>query len=86
MWLFPCSIYIAALNLQWIQKHGGLDGMEKLSRQKSGLIYDVIDKSDGFYRYLVLCVKEELEKKEISITEAKHEIRSLEESGKMMKS
>jgi phosphoserine aminotransferase len=43
-------VYIAALNLQWIQKHGGLDAMEKLSQEKSGLIYDVIDKSNGFYR------------------------------------
>ncbi|OQV18033.1 Phosphoserine aminotransferase [Hypsibius exemplaris] len=46
----PCfNVYITALILQWIQKNGGLDAMEALSRQKSGLIYDVIDKSNGFY-------------------------------------
>lgn len=46
----PCfNIYVMGLCLNWIQKHGGLDAMEQLSRQKSGLIYDVIDRSNGFY-------------------------------------
>lgn len=43
------SIYIMGLVFNWIQEQGGVDKMEQNSIQKSSLIYDVIDKSDGFY-------------------------------------
>lgn len=43
------SIYVMGLVFQWIQDHGGLAGMEKGSQQKSQIIYDVINKSHGFY-------------------------------------
>ncbi|KAB5528370.1 hypothetical protein PHYPO_G00139480 [Pangasianodon hypophthalmus] len=46
----PCySIYIVKLVLEWIKKNGGTDVMDKLSRQKSSLIYDIINSSNGFY-------------------------------------
>ncbi|KAF5904782.1 phosphoserine aminotransferase, partial [Clarias magur] len=46
----PCfSIYIVKLVLEWIKNNGGTDVMEKLSKQKSSLIYDLIDSSNGFY-------------------------------------
>lgn len=35
--------------LHWIIKQGGLDIIEKETR-KSKLIYDIIDKSNGFYK------------------------------------
>ncbi|XP_066567201.1 phosphoserine aminotransferase [Amia ocellicauda] len=47
----PCfSIYIMGLVLEWIKNNGGTDAMEKLNREKSSLIYDIINESNGFYR------------------------------------
>lgn len=34
---------------EWIKSQGGLEGMSKLSNQKSQLIYQTMDKSNGFY-------------------------------------
>uniref|UniRef100_A0AAV2MP59 Phosphoserine aminotransferase n=1 Tax=Knipowitschia caucasica TaxID=637954 RepID=A0AAV2MP59_KNICA len=46
----PCfSIYIMCLVLEWIKNNGGSSAMEKLNRDKSSLIYDIIANSDGFY-------------------------------------
>uniref|UniRef100_A0A1A8G081 Phosphoserine aminotransferase n=1 Tax=Nothobranchius korthausae TaxID=1143690 RepID=A0A1A8G081_9TELE len=46
----PCfSIYITCLVLEWIKNNGGSAAMETLNKQKSSLIYDIIDSSDGFY-------------------------------------
>lgn len=44
------SIYMMNLVLKWIRSNGGLSAMEERNREKTSLIYDVIDKSDGFYR------------------------------------
>ncbi|KAI5625284.1 phosphoserine aminotransferase isoform 1 [Silurus asotus] len=43
------SIYITNLVLEWMKNNGGIDGMDKLSTQKSALIYNIIDNSNGFY-------------------------------------
>ncbi|PIK45890.1 putative phosphoserine aminotransferase-like isoform X1 [Apostichopus japonicus] len=46
----PCySIYILSLNMQWLQSEGGVDAMDKRSKDKSSCIYKIIDESDGFY-------------------------------------
>ncbi|XP_013867184.1 phosphoserine aminotransferase [Austrofundulus limnaeus] len=46
----PCfSIYIMALVLEWIKNNGGSAAMETLNKQKSSMIYDIIDSSNGFY-------------------------------------
>ncbi|NXX98965.1 SERC aminotransferase, partial [Centropus bengalensis] len=46
----PCySIYIMGLVLEWIKNNGGAAAMDKLSLIKSQMIYDIIDKSNGFY-------------------------------------
>jgi len=42
------AIYVAGLVFQWLQKQGGLAGMEKINIAKAGLLYDLIDAS-GFY-------------------------------------
>lgn len=34
---------------EWLRRQGGIEGMNKLSLEKSKMIYDVIDKSNGFY-------------------------------------
>ncbi|KAF5904781.1 phosphoserine aminotransferase, partial [Clarias magur] len=43
------SIYITKLVLEWMINNGGIDAMDKLSKQKSALIYDIINSSNGFY-------------------------------------
>ncbi|KAG7481141.1 hypothetical protein MATL_G00063550 [Megalops atlanticus] len=46
----PCfSIYIMGLVLEWIKNNGGTAAMERLNKEKSGMIYDIIDGSNGFY-------------------------------------
>uniref|UniRef100_A0A1I8PD33 Phosphoserine aminotransferase n=1 Tax=Stomoxys calcitrans TaxID=35570 RepID=A0A1I8PD33_STOCA len=43
------GIYVTGLVFQWIQRNGGLDGMGKRSHTKSQMIYDVINKTNGFF-------------------------------------
>ncbi|XP_033974542.1 phosphoserine aminotransferase [Trematomus bernacchii] len=46
----PCfSIYIMGLVLEWIKNNGGSAAMEALNKQKSSMIYDIINASNGFY-------------------------------------
>lgn len=45
----PCwCIYMLGLNLKWILREGGLEGMQQLRTERAGLIYDVLDAS-AFY-------------------------------------
>ena len=44
------SIYITKLFLDWLMTEGGMKHFETLSQQKSGMIYDIIDSSQNFYR------------------------------------
>ena len=43
------SIYISGLFFKYFKKIGGLNRIEQNSAKKSKLIYDLIDKSNGFY-------------------------------------
>lgn len=43
------SIYIMNLVFDWIIKHGGVKTMYERSLKKSTAVYEVIDKSNGFY-------------------------------------
>ncbi|TSW89630.1 Phosphoserine aminotransferase [Bagarius yarrelli] len=43
------SIYIVKLVLEWLKNNGGTDTMNQLNNQKSSMIYDVINSSNGFY-------------------------------------
>lgn len=47
------SVYMVNLVLKWIKAKGGLAWMEQFNRDKTQLIYDVIDQSGGFYTGLV---------------------------------
>ena len=45
--VFP--IYMLGKVLKWMKKQGGLAAMESHAAEKSGLLYDLIDQSDGYY-------------------------------------
>ncbi len=47
------SIYVIGEILKWIEKKGGLVGMQKINQEKAAYIYDVIDSSD-FYKGTVV--------------------------------
>jgi phosphoserine aminotransferase len=44
------AIYMMGKTLKWIQSQGGLAAMEAAAQARSGLIYEAIDASDGYYR------------------------------------
>jgi phosphoserine aminotransferase len=47
----PCfSIYLCELVLERMKSMGGVSAIEKQNRKKAKIIYDVIDKSNGFYK------------------------------------
>lgn len=42
----PCwCIYMLGLTLEWVEKQGGLRAMDELRRERSSLVYDVLDSS-----------------------------------------
>jgi phosphoserine aminotransferase len=46
----PCfNIYMSGLFFDYIKRNGGLTAFNDFALQKSGLIYDTIDQSEGFY-------------------------------------
>ncbi|MEF9943001.1 MAG: 3-phosphoserine/phosphohydroxythreonine transaminase, partial [Burkholderiaceae bacterium] len=47
------SIYIANLVLKWLERQGGVEGIEQRNIEKSALLYDAIDASGGFYANVV---------------------------------
>jgi phosphoserine aminotransferase len=52
------GIYILLETFRWIDAQGGLAGMEKRNDAKARLLYDAIDRSNGFYKGTV-SVKEQ---------------------------
>jgi phosphoserine aminotransferase len=44
------SIYVCGLVYQWVMAQGGVGAMNARCREKSGILYDAIDHSDGFYK------------------------------------
>ena len=46
----PCwCIYMLGLNLDWVEEQGGVEGMEKLKKLRSSMLYDTIDSSRLFH-------------------------------------
>lgn len=43
------AIYMLNLVLKWVKENGGTEGIQARNKEKAALIYDVIDKSNGFY-------------------------------------
>ncbi len=47
----PCfNIYMVRNVLAWMKELGGPDAMEKINRQKAGMVYDTIDANPDFFR------------------------------------
>ncbi len=47
----PCwAIYMCKLSLEYLKEIGGVPAIEKINRKKAKILYDVIDKSNGFYK------------------------------------
>ncbi|MBN2066650.1 MAG: 3-phosphoserine/phosphohydroxythreonine transaminase [Candidatus Thermoplasmatota archaeon] len=47
----PCwAVYICKLSLEYLKSIGGVPAIEKLNRKKATVLYDVLDKSGGFYK------------------------------------
>lgn len=44
------SIYMVGLVLKWIKKNGGLVAMKTRNEEKAALVYEAIDRSEGFYK------------------------------------
>jgi phosphoserine aminotransferase len=44
------AIYICKLSLEYLKSIGGVSAIEKINRDKANILYDLIDKSDGFYK------------------------------------
>ena len=46
----PCwCIYMLGLNLDWVNEQGGIEGMEKLKKLRSAMLYETIDHSKLFH-------------------------------------
>jgi phosphoserine aminotransferase len=43
------AIYMLGEVLKWVENQGGLEAVAEHNQEKAGLIYDVIDQSNGFY-------------------------------------
>lgn len=43
------QIYVLGMMLDWVEKQGGVEGMAKINKEKSDMLYDLIDSSNGYY-------------------------------------
>jgi phosphoserine aminotransferase len=43
------AVYLAGLTFQWLLAQGGVAAIEQVNIAKAALLYDTIDRSDGFY-------------------------------------
>jgi phosphoserine aminotransferase len=44
------AVYLVGLQLKWIKENGGAAGMEKRNKAKGELLYQTLDRLNGFYR------------------------------------
>ncbi len=42
------AIYVCLLTLRWLKKMGGVSAIEKINKEKAGLLYQTLDAKDGF--------------------------------------
>jgi phosphoserine aminotransferase len=47
----PCwAVYMCKLSLEYLKEMGGVSAIEKINRKKAKILYDVIDKSNGYFK------------------------------------
>lgn len=44
------AVYLTMLVVDWIDEQGGLEAMEAANARKQAMVYEAIDRSDGFYQ------------------------------------
>ena len=44
------QVYMMKLDLEWVRENGGIDQMDKRADERSGMIYDVIEKYGNYFR------------------------------------
>lgn len=44
------SVYFLMLVLEWAESIGGVQQLERMNQQKAAMLYDAIDRSNGFYK------------------------------------
>jgi phosphoserine aminotransferase len=44
------AVYLMRLVLEWLKKNGGVDWSQRMAEQRSSLLYESIESSNGFYR------------------------------------
>jgi phosphoserine aminotransferase len=44
------GIYLVSLVCEWLKKQGGVPAIARLNEEKAKVLYDAIDRSDGFYQ------------------------------------
>jgi phosphoserine aminotransferase len=42
------AIYVCLLTLRWLKKMGGVSAIEKINKEKAGLLYNILDAKEGF--------------------------------------
>lgn len=47
------TIYMVNLMLKWVKANGGVAALEKVNTDKAQLVYDVIDRSGGYYKGMI---------------------------------
>jgi phosphoserine aminotransferase len=47
------AVWLGALNTEWMIERGGTEFFQELAIRRSGILYDYIDNSNGFYRTFV---------------------------------
>jgi phosphoserine aminotransferase len=44
------AVYVTGLVLEWIEREGGLEAIERRNEEKAGILYGAIDSSGGYWR------------------------------------
>ncbi len=79
----PCfAIYLCKLVLEHIKNFGGIPVMEKQNRKKAKMVYDVIDKSNGFYKGLARKDSRSLMNVTFNLTTPELEVKCVDEAKK----
>lgn len=47
------GVYITNLVLKWIRDKGGVEAISEMNKNKAGMLYDIIDNSNSFYKCAV---------------------------------